>query len=167
MIRTLLWCLIFLFMLTGTLSAGGQSKSFTTKNVAWFAGHWRSPASEKKLAEEQWTDAAGGAMVGMFRLVNADMPVIYEFLLIEETTDGVYMRLRHFKPAMEEVEKEPIRLKLVKATSHEAVFENPDHEKPKRITYRRTKAEHLTVTVDTMRDGKAATFALKFDRVKK
>jgi hypothetical protein len=77
------------------------------------------------------------------------------------------MRLRHFKTAMAEVEQDPIRLKLVKAGPSEAVFENPDNDMPKRITYSRAKGEHLTVTVETMRGGKSATFALKFERVKK
>ena len=148
--------------------AGDQpSPAFTMKNVAWFVGQWRSPASDKMLSEEHWSEPAGGAMIGMFRLVNGEKPVVYEFLLIEESADGVYMRLRHFKTAMAEVEKEPIRLKLIRASASEAVFENPDHEKPKRITYALAKPDQVVVSVETMRDGKKVTFPLKMERVKK
>jgi lipoprotein-anchoring transpeptidase ErfK/SrfK len=166
--RTLGWCAGVLLFFAAAFSESGQPKSGPTlKSVAWFAGQWRSPAGEKTHAEEHWTDAAGGSMVGMFRLVKAEKPVIYEFLMLEESKEGVYMRLRHFKAEMAEVEQEAIRLKLVKSTPGEAIFENPDNDKPKRITYSRNKSGLLTVTVETMRDGKTATFALKFERVKK
>jgi hypothetical protein len=139
---------------------------YTLKDVAWFVGGWRNPASDKTLYEEHWSDPAGGAMVGMFRLVNPGKSALYELLLLEETPDGVFMRLRHFKAGMAELEKEPIRLKLVKASASEAVFENPDNEKPKRITYRLNEGQ-MAVTVETIRDGKAASFTLKMDRMKK
>ncbi len=150
-----------------TIAFAQPATSFTLKDVAWFAGPWRSPASEKMLAEEHWSEPAGGAMIGMFRLVNGEKPVIYEFLLMEETKDGVFMRLRHYKTAMADVDKEPIRLKLVKSSKSEAVFENPDNEKPKRITYALTKPDQVLVTVETTRDGKSVTFPLKMERIKK
>jgi hypothetical protein len=154
------------FASVGMSVADPPKSTFTLKDVAWFAGHWRS-ASDNALNEEQWSQPAGGAMMGMFRAVRNEKPVLYEFLLMEETNDGVFIRLRHFKAGMAELEKEPIRLKLTKASEREAVFENPDNEKPKRITYRQSKDEKLTVTVETTRDGKSTTFKLEFDRVKK
>lgn len=141
--------------------------AYRLKNVAWFAGQWRSPAAENALSEEHWSQPSGGAMIGMFRAIRAEKPVLYEFLLIEESADGVAMRLRRFKAGMAELEKEPIRLKLTKANSVEAVFENPDNEKPKRITYRLSKEEKLTVIVETTRNGQPTTFSLDFERVKK
>lgn len=163
-----IFAVITLFVLTWHTQAADQPQpAFTLKNVAWFGGPWRSPANAKTFAEEQWSEPAGGGMIGMFRLVSQGKPALYEFLLMEETADGVTMRLRHFTLAMAELEKEPIRLKLIQASSTEAIFENPDNEKPKRITYSLTKPDQLTVTVETTRDGKKASFALKFEKVKK
>ncbi|MBI3824114.1 MAG: hypothetical protein HY289_15710 [Planctomycetes bacterium] len=149
------------------LPEADQPKSaYSLKDVAWFAGQWRSPVSDA-LNEEHWSAPSGGAMMGMFRAVRLEKTVLFEFLLMEESADGVFMRLRHFKAGMAELEKEPVRLKLTKASAREAVFENPDNEKPKRITYSLGKDEKLTVTVETTRDGKSATFSLVFERVKK
>jgi hypothetical protein len=139
---------------------------FTLKDVAWFAGHWRTQSSSL-LQEEFWSDAAGKAMVGTFRLVSNGKPVVYEFLLIEEQSDGVWMLLRHFNVGMKEREQLPVKCKLVKATAEEAVFENQSGDKPKRIVYAQTKKGELVVTVETVRDGKTVTFPLSFDRVKK
>ena len=157
---------LFLFVAAPCFSADETKTAFTLKDVAWFAGHWREKA-DKRLQEETWTDAAGGAMVGSFRLVVNDKPAIYEFLLIEENADGVFMLLRHFRSGMAELEQKPIKLKLVKANANNAVFENPDGDAPKRITYARNNEDALTVTVLTTRNGKPSTFVLNFKRVAK
>jgi hypothetical protein len=158
-------------MASVTIAFGGDAPKdgFTLKDVAWFTGSWGNTAPAPTKFEEHWSTPAGGAMMGMFRLVNpTGKAPLYEFLLIEETADGVFMRLRHFKAAMAEVEKEPIRLKLTKATPNYALFENPDNEKPKRITYRFAKDEdEMTVTVESTRDGKPVSFTLKMQRMKK
>lgn len=138
----------------------------TLKDVAWFAGAWRSPGAERVI-EEHWSEPAAGNMIGMFRLVNPGKSPLYEFLLMEETKDGVFMRLRHFKAEMAELEKVPIRLKLTKATQTKAVFENPDGVKPKRIYYTLSKADEMTVVVESTRDGKDVAFELRMSRVKK
>ena len=156
-------------VVAATFTAAGDTpkKGYGLKDVAWFIGQWKSPSSEKLTSEEHWSEPAAGAMIGMFRMLNGEKPIVYEFLMIEEGNDGVYMRLRHFKAAMAEVEKEPIRLKLTKASATEAVFENPDNEKPKRITYRFDQPNQMSVVVETIRDGKSAVFTLKFEKVKK
>jgi hypothetical protein len=152
-----------------TFTAAGDTpkKGYTLKDVGWFVGQWKSPGSEKLTSEEHWTEPAAGSMIGMFRMLNGEKPIIYEFLMIEEGSDGVFMRLRHFKTAMAEVEKEPIRFKLTKASATEAVFENPDNEKPKRITYRLDQPNQMSEVVETMRDGKPSVFTLKLERAKK
>ena len=47
------------------------------------------------------------------------------------------------------------------------MFDNPDNEKPKRITYRLEQPDRMSVVVETTRDGKSAVFTLKMDKVKK
>lgn len=155
--------LVLLFLALPFAPAGEPKK--TLSELAWFVGQWRSPAGEKLLAEEHWSAPAGGAMIGMFRLVSDGKPVIYEFLLLEAEADGVTMRLRHYRSRMVDVDKEPIRLKLVEATAGKAVFENPDNDKPKRITYTLAKPDRMAVVVETTRDGKAVKFPLTMDRV--
>jgi Domain of unknown function (DUF6265) len=154
-------------LLLGFTAAAAEPSPDTSKiaSVAWLAGRWRSPDEERIAAEEHWSAPAGGAMVGMFRLVNDGRPGIYELLLLEEQSDGVWMRLRHFRPKMVAREQEPIQLKLASAAADKLVFENPSGNQPKRITYALAGNE-LTATVETERDGKPAAFALKMQRAK-
>jgi Domain of unknown function (DUF6265) len=135
------------------------------ESVRWLTGRWQSPAGEGVACEEHWSAQAGGAMVGMFRLLNGDRPGVYELLLLEEEADGVWMRMRHFRPKMVAQEQEPIKLKLASATPDTLVFENPTDGRPKRVIYA-LSGDELTATVETEREGKPATFALKMQRVR-
>jgi Domain of unknown function (DUF6265) len=132
-------------------------------DLAWLVGHWRTPPEEKSGYEEHWSEPAGGAMMGMFRILQGGRPSLYEFLLIEEGADGVFLRLRHYRPGMVDVDKAPFRIRLVEATGSRVVFENPEGERPRRIAYR-LEGNELTAVVETTRDGKPVQFSLKMRR---
>jgi len=136
-------------------------------DAAWLAGIWKSASGERMSFEEHWTAPAAGNMMGMFRLLAGEKVVVYEYLLIEQESDGTYMRLRHYQPKMVDVDKAPIRCRLAEATSQKLVFENPDSDKPKRITYSLDDGKQLSVAVETTREGKPTTFTLRFQRAEK
>jgi hypothetical protein len=104
-------------------------------------------------------------MVGMFRMAAGERAGVYELLLLEQDKDGVWMRMRHFRPQMVAMEQEPIKLKLTSADSTKLVFVNPVDNRPKRVTYA-LAGDELVVTVDTERNGQPSTFAVKMRRVK-
>src|SRR5438093_2277299 len=107
----------------------------TFADAAWLAGRWQQAEATACVYQEHWSAPAGGAMMGMFRMLLEGKPVVYEFLLLEESADGVWLRLRHYRPEMTELDQGPTRLKLTQAGPANLVFENPDHDKPKRIVY--------------------------------
>jgi len=145
--------------------AAAEPSAAKLDSAAWLVGRWQSSASEQVTCEEHWSAPAGGAMVGMFRLLSNQRPGLYELLLLEEEADGVWMRLRHFSPQMVAREQEPIKLKLASATADKLVFENPADDRPKRVVYS-LAGDELTATVETERNGQPATFSLKMRRAK-
>ena len=156
-----------LFISVLALGSAPDSEASTLKidNVAWLAGRWQSPDGERTLAEEHWSAPAAGGMVGMFRMAAGERAGVYELLLLEQEKDGVWMRMRHFRPQMVAMEQEPIRLKLASAEPGTLVFENPTDNRPKRVTYALAK-DDLLVTVETERNGQPSTFAVKMRRVR-
>lgn len=131
-------------------------------DAAWLAGTWTSdPADKRQQMTEIWQKPVNGTMVGSFRMDTGGKPFLYEFLLLEETKDGVWMRLRHYGLEMVDHDEKPIRLKLSEASPKRLVFLNPDNAKPKRIVYEHDRGP-LTVTIETERDGKPTTLKLKF-----
>lgn len=134
-------------------------------SVGWLVGRWRSADGERAISEEHWSAPAAGGMVGMFRMTTRERAGVYELLLLEQQNDGVWMRMRHFRPQMVAMEQEPISLKLTSAGTGKLIFENPKDNRPKRITYE-VNDDKLVVTVETERNGQPTSFTVKMSRVK-
>lgn len=102
----------------------------TLDDLAWMTGSWSATSEDGTVSEEHWTTPAGRLMVGMHRDVRKDGGAFFEFLRIEETAEGIhYVASPRGGPAT--------AFRLTGSTPHRAVFENPDHDFPQRIVYRR------------------------------
>ena len=94
-------------------------------------------------------------MLGMGRTVAGEKMVEFEYLRIEQRADGIYY-VAHPKARCPGTD-----FKLTRASATEAVFENPQHDFPKRITDRKTGDDSLTATVDGGEGTKAQSFPYK------
>ncbi len=110
--------------------------------LAWLAGSWTCDDG-KTVSDEHWTRPAGGSMVGMSRTIARDRTVFHEFMIIEETDDGGVVMTVTVRDA-----KAGVPFKLVKSGEKEAVFENPKHDFPQRIIYKRDSAEALSARIE-------------------
>ena len=126
----------------------------TISDVSWIAGDWQTPSGGRRQIEEHWTTAAGGSMLGVSRTIAGDKTVEFEYLRIEQRTDGVYY-VAHPKARCPGTD-----FKLTRASATEAVFENPQHDFPKRIIYRKTE-DGLTASIDGGEGSKAMSFPFK------
>lgn len=127
-------------------------------DLAWIAGDWQTAPGGRRQIEEHWTNVAGGTMMGVSRTVAGDKTVEFEYLRIEQRADGIYY-VAHPKARCPATD-----FKLTKSSATEAIFENPQHDFPKRIIYRKTGADSLTASIDGGEGSKAMTFS--FTRVK-
>ena len=119
----------------------------TLDTLEWMAGDWRQQTAEGFI-EEHWTHAAGGSMLGMSRFVSNGRTVFFEYLRIEARPDGLhYIAHPKARPGVE--------FKLTRCADGEALFENPQHDHPKRILYRRAPGGGLTARIEGEEGGKA------------
>ena len=125
--------------------------------IAWIAGDWQG-APGRSQTEEHWLAPAGGAMLGTSRTIAGGKMVFFEFLRIETRADGIYY-VAHPKARCPGTD-----FRLTRYSATEDVFENPQHDFPKRITYRKTGDDSLTATVDGGEGSKPTTFS--FHRMK-
>src|SRR5687767_10746725 len=144
------------FMLALTIKASTQTP--TLADISWMAGDWQTAPGGKRQVDEHWTQVAGASMLGMSRTVAGDKTVEFEYLRIEQRADGIYY-VAHPKARCPGTD-----FKLTRASATEAVFENPQHDFPKRIIYRKTGDDGLTATVDAGEGSKAMSFV--FQRIK-
>lgn len=115
------------FVLLGGAAASGTEIG----DVSWLSGCWASDSAEPGSGE-QWTMPAGGSMFAVSRTVRGGKTTAFEFLRIIETEDGglLYIALPSGQTLTTFV--------MISISPDEVVFENPDHDFPQRVAYRRS-----------------------------
>ena len=124
-------------------------------DLSWMSGDWQSPAGGRSQVDEHWTKPAGASMMGMSRTVVGEKTAEFEYLRIEQRTDGIYY-VAHAKARCPVTD-----FKLTRSSPSEAVFENPQHDFPKRIIYRRTGDDSLTASIDGGEGTKSMAFPMQ------
>ena len=144
-----------LIFLAIVLLANLSPQTPTIADLSWIAGDWQTAPGGRAQIEEHWTNVAGGSMMGMSRTVAGDKTVEFEYLRIEQRADGVYY-VAHPKARCPGTD-----FKLTKSSATEAVFENPQHDFPKRIIYRKIGEDGLTASIDGGEGTKSMAFPMK------
>lgn len=145
-------CLCFFSSVAGQ---GQTSATLSLSDISWITGDWQTPAGGRRQIEEHWTGVAGGTMMGVSRTIAGDKTVEFEYLRIEQRADGIFY-VAHPKARCPGTD-----FKLTRATASEAVFENPQHDFPKRIIYRKSADDTLTASIDGGEGTKAMSFGFK------
>lgn len=107
--------------------ARAQDKSLS--DLAFMSGCWRGNlAGRNGTIEERYNPIAGGLMLGTSQTVVNGRTVFFEFIKIEQSEGGIVMT-----PAPKG--RPSVPFKLVSLDGKKAVFENLEHDFPKRIIY--------------------------------
>ena len=144
-----------LTLLTLCLLALLPTQTTSLADISWISGDWQTAPGGRAQIEEHWSAAAGGTMMGMSRTVAGEKTVEFEYLRIEQRADGIYY------VAHPQARCPGTDFKLTKASATEVVFENPQHDFPKRIIYRKTGDDSLTASIDAGEGSKAMSFAFR------
>ena len=127
------------------------------QDLAWLAGCWERSVGASVM-EEQWMRPRGGAMLGMSRTVRRDTTIAYEHLRIYDRDDRTVYAALPSGQAMAEFE--------TGSTSDSMVtFENPTHDFPQRIIYRRRGADSLLARIEGTRAGQPSAVDFAFRRM--
>ena len=124
-------------------------------DLVWISGDWQTAAGARAQIEEHWTRPAGDSMIGMSRTVVGDKTVEFEYLRIEQRDDEIYY-VAHPKARCPGTD-----FKLTSLSAQEAVFENPQHDFPKRIIYRKNSDGSLIASIDSGAGTKSRSFAYR------
>lgn len=123
-------------------------------DLSWIAGDWRLCESGRVI-EERWMGPQGGLMVGA-NLTFERGKASFESLRIARDKDGwAYISSPGGAP--------PTVFRLIDQRGTSAVFANPDHDFPKRITYAR-EGDAMTARIEGPIDGKPVEFSWRFEK---
>jgi len=139
------------FLLAATLAS--QSASGGVADLAWLSGCWQY-ATGALTVTEFWLPPDGGTMLGLSRTVADGKTVEHEFLLLRMGPRGVeYV-------ATPSGQAETV-FTATRVGPAEVVFENPAHDFPTRITYRKTDGG-LAATIDGTIKGKPRAIDFRY-----
>ena len=126
-------------------------------DIAWIAGQWRAVQDDGAVVTETWLPAEGGVMPGISRTVEGGRARV-EFMRIDEEAGQIaFTAIVGRQPPTTFVAKSRI--------ADEVVFENPAHDFPQRIIYRRC-GEKLCAAIEGMMDGRLERMEWTYDRVR-
>ncbi len=146
---------MFITLIAVTALMSQQPKP-TARDVAWMSGCWELTRNNRHIVE-QWTAPEGGTLMGMSRTVAGERTSEYEFLLIREGAAG----LEYVAKPSGQTEA---TFTSVRVSGDEVVFENPAHDFPTRISYRRTGRDALVAATEGMRNGKPQRVEFAYSR---
>jgi hypothetical protein len=134
----------------------GSARAQTIDQLEWMAGCWRQE-SAGRVVDELWMAPSGGAMLGISRTVAKQRAVAHEFMQIREDDGRLVFVARPSGQA-------EATFTLVKNAGGEVVFENPQHDFPQRVIYRRTDGG-LTGRIEGIQNGKPRSADFPMRRV--
>lgn len=136
-----------------TVASALPQSATTIKDVGWLTGCWAFTRGSRHVTE-QWTSPDGGTMLGVSRTVSNGKTTEYEFVIIREAGG----RLEYVaKPS-----RQPEAVfTSVRVTNDEAIFENPRHDFPTRIHYRR-QPDGMLASVEGSINGNRRTIEFPY-----
>jgi hypothetical protein len=138
-------------VLAATIASQGATNAVT--DLGWLSGCWQSTAGSRSVTEF-WLPPDGGTMMGVSRTVSGGKTAEHEFLLLRAGARGLEYVARPSGQA------EAV-FTASKVGAAEVVFENPAHDFPTRITYRKTEGG-IVATIDGMLNGKPRAIDFRY-----
>lgn len=111
------------------------------EELNFMTGYWLCVRDDGSSSEEVWTSTKGGLMLGVHRDVILGKRAFFEYLRIEQSDDGVFYRASPNGGRT-------TSFKLVECIGQRAVFENKEHDFPKRIIYWRNSGGDLCAQIE-------------------
>ena len=122
-----------------------MAQDMTAEKLGWMAGCWAASGGETGSGE-QWMAPAGGTLIGMSRTVKNGKTVAWEAVQIRDVEGRLaYVAKPHNQPEA--------AFKLASLDGQQAVFENPQHDFPQRIIYKRD-GDRLLARIEGTMKGK-------------
>jgi len=119
----------------------------TVAALGWLTGTWTLERNGR-VTVERWAAPAGGVMIGTSHTYLGERMIEYEFILIRANAQGEVHYVA--KPSGQP----EASFKLRRATATEAVFENPQHDFPQKISYALKDDGGLVAAIEGAKNGK-------------
>lgn len=144
-------------LILGTGAAAGQKTG--VDQLDWMSGCWSSEDGKQQV-DECWMKPAGQSMLGTSRTIAGGKTVFTEYVQIREANGEIAYVVSLGLSAR------PVSFRLIRISATEVVFENPTHDFPQRIIYRRDSADALFARIEGKEKGVDKGIDFRYKRAK-
>jgi hypothetical protein len=123
------------------------------------SGCWSSDDGKEQI-DECWMKPGGQSMLGTSRTVAGGKTVFTEYVQIREANGEIAYVVSLGLSAR------PVSFKLIKSSENEVVFENPTHDFPQRVIYRRESADKVFARIEGQEKGVNKAIHFRYHRSK-
>lgn len=148
---------LLLLISASKLDAQAAAPKFDLTAAKWLGGCWEMRMGPS-ITQEFWMAPSGGAMLGVSRSVVRDTVRQWEHLILGPTRAGLAYTAKPSGQAETAFAATVISDTLL-------VFENPAHDFPQRILYRRRGADSVIARIEGPRGGQMRGMDLPFARI--
>lgn len=146
----------FIILLFGLVSCQNKSdkKEYTQLDkMNWIIGNWENNLPEGKLTET-WTKANDSTYHAVTLLIKEKDTLHYETVVLAQKGETLL-----YSPTVKgQNDEQPVNFKLTETkTENEFVFENPKHDYPQKIVYKKVNNNQLVATISGKQQGKLSS----------
>lgn len=133
-------------LLLAVAAGGAAAQVPPVDTLGWMAGCWAADGAEAGSGE-RWMAPSGGTLLGLSRTVKGGRTLAWEFMRIVTEADGKVAFV-----ALPSGQRET-RFERLASPPDEAIFEDPAHDFPQRVIYRRQGDDRLAARIEGVRGG--------------
>ncbi|MEO5742748.1 MAG: DUF6265 family protein [Vicinamibacterales bacterium] len=135
--------------------AGASQSAAGIQRAAWLHGCWEWTTADRSV-EESWTAAKGDSMIGVGRTIQNGKTTSYEMIVLREHGDRLAYEAHPSGQAS-------TTFLSTRISASELVFENPVHDFPHEVGYRR-EGDRLLAWIRGTQDGKERRIEFPYAR---
>lgn len=131
------------------------------ENASWILGTWQNKSPEG-IATESWNQENDSTYSGSsYFVINKDT-VSSEAISLEQRGEDLF----YIPIVKEQNEGKAVKFKLSSASDKELIFENPAHDFPQKITYKKMSNDSIVAEISGKMEGKYHAQLFPMSKVK-
>ena len=148
-IRNSFWLIVLYLLSAGCVKESRKPEKDVFEKLDWLIGSWTGEIKES-IFNETWEKVNDSLFSGQSYVIKGGDTISRETISLQLQDTSVF-----YIPLVEgQNDNKPVYFKLTFSDNTYAVFENPGHDFPQKITYKLTNGDSLTATISGLQEGK-------------
>ena len=128
---------------------GKEGNVRAIEKAAWLVGNWENRSPEGSLSEI-WTKENDSVYHGQSYFIKSKDTLHFETISLTQVGDAVF----YTPTVVGQNGDKPVPFKMTAITDKQMVFENPAHDYPQKIVYKKISSDRLIATISGKQQGK-------------